>query len=126
MVQDRLRSWAEELQPFYEHNSHLRNLTLKRLSSAYWMGLIQAKIEDYDSKNGYPHPTRIPPFNASESEDGLDEDLAVFFGLPQYDHITAARRNNKNSKHGGPHNHHSNHSSSSSSGHRKRKQLRRQ
>lgn len=101
MVQDRLRLWAEELQPFYEHNSHLRNMTLKRLSSAYWMGLIQAKIEAYDRNNSYLHVNRVPPFNASESEDELDEDLAVFFGLPQYDHITTARKNNKNSKHGG-------------------------
>jgi len=126
MVQDRLRLWAEELQPFYEHNSHLRNLTLKRLSSAYWMGLIQAKIDDYDRNYTYPHPNRVPAFAASESEDGLDDDLAVFFGLPQYDHITAARRNNKNNKHGGAHNNHGgHHSNGSSSSNNKGQRLRR-
>jgi hypothetical protein len=48
-IQAKLLAWATALAPYYEVGSALRNATLERLQTKYWMGAIQEKIDAYDA-----------------------------------------------------------------------------
>ena len=79
-VQQRFLRWIADLRPFYTSGSSLRDLALRRLQSRYWQVLIQRHVHG-------AHPYESGNLVEEDQEDGLDDDLAVFWDLPQYEHI---------------------------------------
>ncbi len=43
-----LEQWRQQLAPYFVEGSELRRKTLERLSTAYWTGLFQQRLDEYE------------------------------------------------------------------------------